>query len=95
MDGSSAGPNRISEQFGRLMARADLPRIRLHDLRHTYATLALEAGIHPRVVQEQLGHSNVSVTLGIYSHVDVKMHTSASDLMAAQRRAARVEDGQS
>lgn len=88
-DGRSVGPNRISEQFGRLVARAGLPAIRLHDLRHTYATLALEAGVHPRVVQEQLGHSHVSVTLGIYSHVDVKMRSSAVDLMAAQRRAAR------
>lgn len=88
-DGQSVGPTRITEQFTRLSKRAGLPHIRLHDLRHTYATLALEAGIHPRVVQEQLGHSHVSVTLGIYSHVDVKLHASAADLMAAQRRAAR------
>lgn len=89
VDGTSIGPTRITEQFNRLSARAGLPHIRLHDLRHTYATLALEAGIHPRVVQEQLGHSHVSVTLGIYSHVDVKLHASAADLMAAQRKAAR------
>ena len=94
-DGGSVGPNRITEQFTRLAARAMLRHIRLHDLRHTYATLALEAGIHPRVVQEQLGHSHVSVTLGIYSHVDVKLHISAADLMAAQRQAARGKDATS
>lgn len=48
--------------------RLELPRIRLHDLRHTHATLALRAGVHPRVVQERLGHANVSITLDTYSH---------------------------
>ncbi|MEE3125588.1 MAG: tyrosine-type recombinase/integrase [Actinomycetota bacterium] len=94
IDGETVGGTRTTEAFGRLLRKAGLPHIRLHDLRHTYATLALEAGIHPRVVQEQLGHSHVSVTLGIYSHVDVKLHASAADLMAAQRRAAR-EAGES
>lgn len=88
-DGSSVGPSRITEQFGRLLRKAGLPHIRLHDLRHTHATLALEAGIHPRVVQERLGHSHVSVTLSIYSHVDTRMQVDASDRMAAMRRAAR------
>lgn len=89
VDGSPTAPSRITEQFGRLAQRAGLPRIRLHDLRHTHATLALEAGIHPRVVQERLGHSHVSVTLGIYSHVDTRMQVDASNRMAEMRRAAR------
>ncbi|MBS45233.1 MAG: hypothetical protein CMH83_19090 [Nocardioides sp.] len=88
-DGSTISPTRITEQFRRLTRRAGLRHIRLHDLRHTYATLALEAGIHPRVVQEQLGHSHVSITLDIYSHVDVKMHQSAANLLATARREAR------
>ncbi|GEP40126.1 site-specific integrase [Nocardioides psychrotolerans] len=87
-DGQSVSPTRITEQFGRIFRRAGLPHIRLHDLRHTYATLALEAGINPKVVQEALGHSHVSVTLGIYSHVDQKMQASAAALLAAMRKAA-------
>jgi len=60
-----------------------LPRIRLHDLRHTWATLALESGIHPKVVQERLGHANVSITLDLYSHVSPAMQSDAAERVAA------------
>jgi integrase len=52
-----------------LLVRAGLPRMRFHDLRHTAATLLLGRGVNPTIVSEMLGHSHVSVTLGIYSHV--------------------------
>jgi len=52
-------------------------------LRHTWATLALEAGVHPKVVQERLGHSNVSITLDLYSYVSPAMQTDAADRVAA------------
>ena len=66
------------------MVRAvDVPRIRLHDLRHTWATLALRAGVHPKVVQERLGHANISITMDIYSHVMPDMQESAAGLVAA------------
>ena len=55
--------------FSREVAKIELPAIRLHDLRHTWATLALQAGEHPKVVQERLGHAKVSITLDVYSHV--------------------------
>jgi integrase len=55
--------------FKPMLAKAGLPDIRFHDLRHTSATLLLSAGVHPKVVQERLGHSQISVTLDIYSHV--------------------------
>lgn len=90
-DGQTVSPTRITEQFGRLTRRAGLPHIRLHDLRHSFATLALEAGVNPRVVQEALGHSHVSVTLGIYSHVSQNMHASTAALLAAMRKAAAQE----
>jgi integrase len=48
---------------------AGVPRIRLHDLRHTHATHALQAGIHTKVVSERLGHSSIAITLDPYSHV--------------------------
>ena len=57
---------------------AGLPPIRLRDLRHTHATLALQAGVHPRIVQERLGHANVGVSLGTYSHVDLDMQAAAA-----------------
>jgi integrase len=55
----------------------------LHGLRHTWATIALEQGVHPRVVQERLGHSNIAITLQIYSHVMPTMHDDAAATVAA------------
>ncbi len=68
-DGSPLHPGRVSKLFMQHVDASGLRRIRLHDLRHTAATLALTAGVHPKVVQERLGHANVSVTLDVYSHV--------------------------
>ena len=59
-----------------------LPTIRLHDLRHTHATLALQAGIHPKVVSERLGHATVSITLDTYSHAIPAMQEEAAALIA-------------
>ena len=61
-DGSPLHPDTTSKNFTRRVEQLGQPRIRLHDLRHTWATLALESGIHPKVVQERLGHANVSIT---------------------------------
>lgn len=83
VDGSPLHPKRVSYYFDSTVKRLGLPRIRLHDLRHTHATLALEAGVHPRVVQERLGHANVSITLDIYSHVDLEMQAAAAVRVAA------------
>ena len=58
-------------------------RIRVHDLRHTWATLALDAGVHPKVVQEQLGHSSITITLDTYSHVTGPMQTDAAQKVAS------------
>lgn len=77
-DGRPLHPKTFSFLFEREVKRLGLPKIRLHDLRHTHATLALQAGVHPRVVQERLGHSNVSITLNTYSHVDLDMQAAAA-----------------
>lgn len=61
-------PASFSATFDRLVARVGVPRIRLHDLRHTYATIALRAGVHPAIVSERLGHSSIAVTIDLYSH---------------------------
>ena len=65
-DGGPLHPERFTRTFSRESAQAGLPAIRLHDFRHTWATLALSAGEHPKVVQERLGHANVSITLDVY-----------------------------
>tara|TARA_Y200000002_G_C22374193_1_gene534384 strand:- start:95 stop:289 length:195 start_codon:yes stop_codon:yes gene_type:complete len=57
--------------------------IRLHDLRHTWATLALKSGIHTKVVQERLGHATINVTLDTYSHVTAGMQREAAEAIAA------------
>lgn len=82
-DGRPLHPERLSRSFADTMRRHAARAIRLHDLRHTWATLALEAGVHPKVVQERLGHSNITITLQTYSHVSPAMQTDAADRVAA------------
>jgi integrase len=57
--------------------RTDLPRIRFHDLRHSAATLLLGLGVHPKIVSEMLGHSQIAITLDLYSHVTATMQQEA------------------
>ncbi len=76
-------PDFHRRSFKPLLKRAGLPNIRFHDLRHTSATLMLGAGVHPKVVQERLGHSQISVTLDVYSHVMPGMQRDAADRMDA------------
>jgi integrase len=61
--------NRVGRSFKVLLTKAGLPHIRFHDLRHTAATLLLQLGEHPKVVQERIGHATIGVTMDIYSHV--------------------------
>jgi len=67
--------------FKPLLRQAGLPMIRLHDTRHTAATLLLLSGIHPKVVSEMLGHSSINITLNLYSHVLPDMQASAASAM--------------
>jgi len=68
-NGTPWDPSTITHAFGRIIRKAGLPRVRLHDLRHTHATLMLKAGVHPKIVSERLGHANIGITLDLYSHV--------------------------
>ncbi|HZU18872.1 MAG TPA: tyrosine-type recombinase/integrase [Candidatus Dormibacteraeota bacterium] len=67
----------LSAVFHRTLARAGLPRVRIHDLRHTAASHLLARGVHPKVVQELLGHSTIALTLDTYSHVLPALHADA------------------
>ena len=69
--------NLVKRSFKALLERAGLPEIRFHDLRHTCATLLFGRGVHPKHVQELLGHATVAITLDTYSHVLPNMQHSA------------------
>ena len=82
-DGQALHPNRITLLFRRLREDLALPPVRLHDLRHTSASLMLTAGVHPKVVSERLGHSSIAITLDLYSHVIPGMQADAADKLGA------------
>jgi integrase len=77
-------PDRVSKLFDQAVKKAPVPRIRLHDLRHTCATLALQANIHPKVISEMLGHATIAITLDTYSHAIPAMQDEAVNRIAAQ-----------
>jgi integrase len=81
-DGGPLHPERFSRTFTIEARRAGLPPIRLHDLRHTWATIALTTGEHPKVVQERLGHAAIAITLDVYSHVTEGLHGDAASRVA-------------
>ncbi|MGH2510958.1 MAG: site-specific integrase, partial [Ktedonobacteraceae bacterium] len=68
-EGDYIGVTTVREAFNRVLKDAGLPHVRFHDLRHSMATILLSRGTHPKVVQEILGHSQISMTLDVYSHV--------------------------
>ena len=78
-DGRPLDPNAVTHNFTKTIKKAGLPHIRLHDLRHTHATLMLKAGVHPKIVSERLGHANISITLDTYSHVLPGLQEAAAE----------------
>ena len=79
--GTPIDARNLTRQFHRILREADLPRIRFHDLRHTCASLLLAQGVHPRVVMEILGHSQISLTMDTYSHVIPALQREAAGQM--------------
>jgi integrase len=89
-DGSPLRPEWVSKRFEVIAKDAGLPRIRLHDLRHSAASLALSAGVPMKVVSERLGHSALAITADIYSHVTDELARESAERVASlvtQRRA--------
>lgn len=76
-NGTPIHPDSVTDAFRRTVRRLGLPSIRLHDLRHTWATLALESGVPIKIVSENLGHSTIRITADTYSHVTPTMAASA------------------
>ena len=83
VDGRGWHPDVISRAFARLVEKSDLPRIRLHDLRHTHATHLLAANVNVRVVSERLGHASTAFTLDVYGHVLPGQQADAAAAVAA------------
>lgn len=84
-------------RFDNLLAKAGVPKVRFHDLRHTFATLLLQAGEHPKVVSELLGHSCISITLDTYTHVLPELKQAAAarlDGILNQRKNPSQQEGQ-
>jgi integrase len=82
-DGVPYSPGYISAQFKAQAKAAGLPTIRLHDLRHTHASLMLQQGVHPKVVSERLGHGSTAFTMDVYAHTTPALHADAAESVAA------------
>ena len=81
-DGLLVHPDYVTRHFGRLIAQAGLPPIRVHDLRHGAATLALASGVEMKVVQDMLGHSSITITSDTYTSVLPQVARSAAEATA-------------
>ena len=79
-DGRPMLPDSVTHAFKRIARKAGLEGIRLHDLRHTHASLMLGQGVHPKVVSECLGHSSIAITLDVYSHVSPGIQKAAAEV---------------
>ena len=92
--GGLRNPHAAGVAFRRMVERVGLPRLTLHGLRHTHATALFAAGVHPKVVQERLGHSSVQITLDRYSHAVAGLQHAALDALAETMRQERAESVQ-
>ena len=89
-DGEPLQPRSVTHQFILLRDRLkDLPRVRFHDIRHSHATQLLADGVHPKVAQERLGHSTITTTMDLYSHVTDTMQADAAARLDAAFEAAK------
>lgn len=92
-DGRPLRPWDVWSKLRRTLDRTGLPRVTFHDLRHTTATLLLQAGVHPKVVAEMLGHSTIRLTLDTYSHVLPTMQAEAAEKLSVAIGNRRKEKG--
>lgn len=90
-DGRPIRPDSVTRAFHTIAKSAGLRVVRLHDLRHAHATILLEQGVHPKIVQERLGHSSVSTTLDIYSHIVPSLQEAAARRFEEGLEGAAVE----
>ncbi len=82
-NGNPVNPDNVGRDFQRLVQLAGVPLIRIHDLRHTHVTLALQAGANTKAVSEAIGHSEIGITLGTYAHVMPEQRTEVAEKVGA------------
>ena len=87
--GGPLDPSVLTRNFEKLARKADLPGVRLHDLRHFHATLMLQEGTNPKIVQERLGHSSFAITMDTYSHVAPGLQEQAANNFAVAMKRAK------
>lgn len=92
-DGSYVHPDIFSQTFRRAVRRLGLPYIRLHDLRHTHATLGLEAGVPVKVISTRLGHATTAFTQDVYMHAVPSLEEDAADQIAGLIFGESAEEG--
>jgi len=96
-DGTALDPKWFLKHFQLLLKKANLPIIRIHDLRHTHATLLLQRGVPAKLVQERLGHKSITMTLDLYSHVNSEMAKTAAvslnGFMSKENPLAKSQEG--
>ena len=68
-DGHIITPSSLNHKFKDVLSQTNLPKIRFHDLRHSHASLLLSQGVQPKMISERLGHSNINITMDLYSHI--------------------------
>lgn len=78
VEGKRLLPNTVTHAWIKTVRRVEIKPIRLHDARHTHASLMLKQGTHPKIVQERLGHASVQITLDTYSHVAPGLQEAAA-----------------
>src|SRR6185503_1658551 len=91
-DGRRLHADTVTRRFNRLVDRAGVRRIRLHDVRHTYATLSLDSGVHAKIVSDRIGHAHEGITVQIYGHRSTGHDRAAAELVAGLIR-RRLDEG--
>ncbi len=89
--GTPINPNNVSRSFELIVQRAGVRRIRVHDLRHSHATMLLRQGVAAKIVSERLGHASIGITLDTYSHVLPDMQDTAADAMSAIMAGGKIQ----
>jgi integrase len=78
-DGTPITPHAFNHRFSNLLKENNLPHVRIHDLRHTNASLMLKQGISMKVASDRLGHTTIGITMDLYTHVDEELQQDAAD----------------
>ena len=84
--GAPNDPDSVSHAFARIAKRAEAPKVQLHHLRHAHASTLIRAGVHPRVVQDRLGHASAAFTMQVYGHVAAGLQGEDAEAFATHMK---------